>query len=111
MVCSAGPSVSPSVRDMARPVLELNQLKLRYPGSDRWTLNGLDLCLEAGETLALVGSSGCGKSTVARAVMQLLPMGTTCEGGLKLTGQDPRQLNRPALRQLRGQAAGLVFHS
>ena len=109
MVCSAGPSVSPSVRDMARPVLELNQLKLRYPGSDSWTLNGLDLCLEAGETLALVGSSGCGKSTVARAVMQLLPMGTTCEGGLKLTGQDPRQLNRPALRQLRGQAAGLVF--
>jgi peptide/nickel transport system ATP-binding protein len=94
---------------MARPVLELNQLKLRYPGSDRWTLDGLDLSLEAGETLALVGSSGCGKSTVARAVMQLLPMGTICEGGLKLTGEDPRQLNRPALRRLRGQAAGLVF--
>ena len=109
MVFSAGPSVSPSVLDMARPVLELNQLKLRYPGSDHWTLNGLDLSLEAGETLALVGSSGCGKSTVARAVMQLLPMGTICEGGLKLTGQDPRQLNRPALRRLRGQAAGLVF--
>ena len=109
MVFSAGPSVSPSVLDMARPVLELNQLKLRYPGSDRWTLNGLDLSLQAGETLALVGSSGCGKSTVARAVMQLLPMGTICEGGLKLTGQDPRQLNRPALRRLRGQAAGLVF--
>ena len=86
MVFSAGPSVSPSVLDMARPVLELNQLKLRYPGSDHWTLNGLDLSLEAGETLALVGSSGCGKSTVARAVMQLLPMGTICEGGLKLTG-------------------------
>ena len=55
MVFSAGPSVSPSVLDMARPVLELNQLKLRYPGSDHWTLNGLDLSLEAGETLALVG--------------------------------------------------------
>jgi peptide/nickel transport system ATP-binding protein len=109
MVFSAGPSVSPSVLDMARPVLELNQLKLRYPGSDSWTLDGLDLSLEAGETLALVGSSGCGKSTVARAVMQLLPAGTICEGGLKLTGQDPRQLNRPALRRLRGQAAGLVF--
>ena len=109
MVFSVGPSVSPSVLDMARPVLELNQLKLRYPGSDHWTLNGLDLSLEAGETLALVGSSGCGKSTVARAVMQLLPAGTICEGGLKLTGQDPRQLNRPALRRLRGQAAGLVF--
>ena len=94
---------------MARPVLELNQLKLRYAGSDSWILNGLDLSLEAGETLALVGSSGCGKSTVARAVMQLLPLGTTCEGELKLTGQDPRQLNRYALRRLRGQAAGMVF--
>ena len=94
---------------MARPVLELAQLRLRYPGSEHWTLNGLDLKLEAGETLALVGSSGCGKSTVARAVMQLLPPGTDCEGTLSLSGQDPRALDRTALRHLRGQAAGLVF--
>ena len=94
---------------MSRPVLELEQLRLRYPGSDRWTLNGLDLSLMSGETMALVGSSGCGKSTVARAVMQLLPPGTQCEGRLRLTGIDPRTLDRPALRRLRGQAAGLVF--
>ena len=94
---------------MDRPVLELKQLRLQYPGSDSWTLNGLDLQLEAGETLALVGSSGCGKSTVARAVLQLLPPGTRCEGGLLLTGQDPRQLQRNDLRALRGRAAGLVF--
>ena len=94
---------------MGRPVLELEQLRLRYPGSDTWTLDGLNLNLEPGETLALVGSSGCGKSTVARAVMQLLPQGTLCEGRLALTGQDPRQLRRPQLRQLRGKAVGLVF--
>ncbi|MEB3254143.1 MAG: ABC transporter ATP-binding protein [Synechococcus sp.] len=94
---------------MDRPVLELEQLRLRYPGNDHWTLDGLDLQLNAGETLALVGSSGCGKSTVARAVMQLLPPGTTCQGRLLLTGEDPRALQRPALRQLRGRAAGLVF--
>ena len=94
---------------MSRPVLELEQLRLRYPGSDRWTLNGLDLTLTSGETMALVGASGCGKSTVARAVMQLLPPGTQCEGTLRLTGIDPRALDRPSLRRLRGQAAGLVF--
>ncbi|MGB1621799.1 MAG: ABC transporter ATP-binding protein [Synechococcus sp.] len=94
---------------MPQPVLELNQLRLQYPGNDHWTLDGLDLTLQAGETLALVGSSGCGKSTVARAVLQLLPPGSRCEGGLTLTGQDPRQLRRPQLRRLRGQAAGLVF--
>ena len=94
---------------MDRPVLELEQLRLQYPSSSNWTLNGLDLRLEAGETLALVGSSGCGKSTVARAVLQLLPPDTLCEGELRLTGEDPRQLKRAELRQLRGRAVGLVF--
>ena len=105
MVFSAGYPV-PS---MSQPVLELEQLRLRYPGSERWTLNGLDLQLHPGEKLALVGASGCGKSTVARAVLQLLPAGSLCDGRLKLNGSDPRLLNRPALRQLRGAAAGLVF--
>ena len=105
MVFSAGFFV-PS---MPQPVLELEQLQLRYPGSNHWTLDGLDLRLQAGEKLALVGSSGCGKSTVARAVLQLLPPGSVCRGGLRLTGSDPRVLDRPALRTLRGQAAGLVF--
>ena len=105
MVFSAGYPV-PS---MAQPVLELEQLRLRYPGSEHWTLNGLDLKLHPGEKLALVGASGCGKSTVARAVLQLLPAGSHCDGELKLNGSDPRSLDRPALRRLRGNAAGLVF--
>ena len=74
---------------MGRPVLELEQLRLRYPGSNSWTLDGLNLSLEPGETLALVGSSGCGKSTVARAVMQLLPQGTVCDC-LLYTSPSPR---------------------
>jgi peptide/nickel transport system ATP-binding protein len=72
-------------------------------------LDGLDLRLHQGETLALVGPSGCGKSTVARAVLQLLPPGSLCEGTLELTGTDPRRLSASALQHLRGQAAGLVF--
>ncbi len=91
------------------PVLRIADLQVRYPGSDRPTLDGLDLCLNPGERLALVGPSGCGKSTVARAVLQLLPPGSTCSGSLELAGRDPRQLQRSALRQLRGEAVGLVF--
>ncbi len=93
----------------AAAVLELERLRLRYPGSERWTLDGLDLQLAQGERLALVGPSGCGKSTVARAVLQLLPTGSQCRGGLRLRGQDPRQLSRSALRRLRGEVVGLVF--
>lgn len=95
--------------DASGAVLELQQLRLRYPGSPSWTLDGLDLRLEAGERLALVGPSGCGKSTVARAALQLLPPGSRCEGGLWLNGRDPRRLAIPDLRALRGDAVGLVF--
>lgn len=91
------------------PVLELRQLQVRYPGAERPTLDGLDLTLHPGERLAMVGPSGCGKSTVARAVLQLLPPGSSCEGELELTGQDPRRLGRADLRRLRGGAVGLVF--
>jgi len=91
------------------PVLHLQQLTVRYPGAEHNTLDGLNLRLQAGERLALVGPSGCGKSTVARAVLQLLPHGSHCGGALELCGQDPRRLRRGALRQLRGEAVGLVF--
>ena len=91
------------------PVLKIAGLLVRYPGAEQPTLAGLDLNLAAGDRLALVGPSGCGKSTVARAVLQLLPPGSTCTGGLELAGQDPRQLDRAALRQLRGETVGLVF--
>ena len=105
----SGPAIpGPSSRGDA-PVLELRQLQVRYPGAERPTLDGLDLTLHPGERLALVGPSGCGKSTVARAVLQLLPPGSSCEGGLQLTGQDPRLLSRAELRRLRGGAVGLVF--
>jgi len=97
--------------ETASPVLELGQLLVRYPGAAATTLDGLDLRLNAGERLALVGPSGCGKSTVARAVLQLLPAGSQCGGELRLLGRDPRRLSRGALRQLRGEAVGLVFQA
>ena len=102
-------ATSPAAPGAPKEVLRLQGLKVRYPGSPTNVLDGLDLRLNQGETLALVGPSGCGKSTVARAVLQLLPPGSLCEGRLKLTGEDPRRLSASCLQQLRGRAAGLVF--
>ncbi len=101
--------VTESPQPSTDPVLRLDGLVVRYPGSPQATLDGLDLSLAPGERLALVGPSGCGKSTVARAVLQLLPEGSRTAGGLWLTGKDPRSLRRSALRRLRGEAVGLVF--
>ena len=90
-------------------VLRLRQLRVRYPGADAATLDGLDLELAAGERLALVGPSGCGKSTVARALLHLLPPGSASSGSIELCGQDPRVLQPKALSHLRGEAVALVF--
>ncbi len=107
---SGSPAAAPArTNGPVLPILRLQQLLVHYPGSAVATLNGLDLVLQPGERLALVGPSGCGKSTVARAVLQLLPPGSRCEGGLELAGQDPRQLGQRDLRRLRGGAVGLVF--
>ena len=88
-----------AARQSSGPVLKLDQLVVRYPAATSNTLAGLTLSLNPGERLALVGPSGCGKSTVARAVLQLLPQGSNCSGGLELCGQDPRALRRGALRR------------
>ncbi|MBM5803814.1 MAG: ABC transporter ATP-binding protein [Cyanobacteria bacterium K_DeepCast_35m_m2_155] len=93
----------------AEPVLLLRDLVVQYPGAAEATLNGLNLELAAGERLALVGPSGCGKSTVARAILQLLPAGSRCQGELHLAGLDPRRLSPSELQHLRGEAVGLVF--
>ena len=107
---SESPAAAPlGTNGPARAILSLQQLLVHYPGTAVATLNGLDLVLQPGERLALVGPSGCGKSTVARAVLQLLPPGSRCEGGLELAGQDPRRLGQRDLRRLRGGAVGLVF--
>ena len=107
---SGSPAAAPlGTNGPAPAILRLKQLLVHYPGSAVATLNGLDLVLQPGERLALVGPSGCGKSTVARAVLQLLPPGSRCEGGLELAGQDPRRLGQRDLRRLRGGAVGLVF--
>ena len=107
---SGSPAAAPQgTNGPNRAILRLQQLLVHYPGSAVATLNGLDLVLQPGERLALVGPSGCGKSTVARAVLQLLPPGSRCEGGLELAGQDPRRLGQRELRRLRGGAVGLVF--
>ncbi len=90
-------------------VLEIKHLQVQYPGQIRWVLDGFDLSLAPGECLALVGTSGCGKSTVARAVLQLLPLGSICRGELLLNNQDPRALTEQRLRALRGESVGLVF--
>lgn len=78
--------------------LELVDVGFRFPDAraDEWALRHVNLMVEPGETLALVGSTGSGKSVLVALLSRLYDV---TEGGIRIDGQDIRSLSLPALRQ------------
>jgi oligopeptide/dipeptide ABC transporter ATP-binding protein len=74
-------------------------------------VRGVDLELAAGETLALVGESGCGKSVTALSILRLVPVppGSYDAGEILLEGEDLLSASEPRLRQVRGNDVAMVF--
>ena len=82
--------------------IEFRDVWFRYPESDDLILRGLDLVIEPGETVALAGMTGCGKSTIASLVSRFYE---PTEGRVLIDGRDARSIT---LRSLREQA-GVAF--
>jgi peptide/nickel transport system ATP-binding protein len=73
-------------------------------------IDGLSLAIQRGETFALVGESGCGKSMTALALMRLLPdNGRVTQGSVRLGGTELLSLPEAAMRQQRGRRIGMIF--
>jgi len=73
-------------------------------------IDGLRLCIQRGETFALVGESGCGKSMTALALMRLLPEnGRVLAGRIELEGKDTLALSERSMRAVRGGRIGMIF--
>lgn len=76
---------------------------------DKPLIHGLNLHLEGGETLALVGESGCGKSTTALTIAGLLPREGSASGRVMLDGEDLLKLSGTALRRKQGKNLAMIF--
>jgi peptide/nickel transport system ATP-binding protein len=72
-------------------------------------LRGISLSIDKGETVGLIGESGCGKSITALALMGLLPEGAAVSGSIRLDGQELTALDDAAMCTLRGRRIGMVF--
>jgi peptide/nickel transport system ATP-binding protein len=89
-------------------VLSVKNLSVfvREPGGERAVVDGIDFELGAGEVLALVGESGCGKSKTAEALLGLVPpaTGRSRADAILLDGRDIAQLGEAGRRRIRGRA-------
>ena len=92
-------------------VLELQDLHVTYrtEGGPVPAVRGVDLTLERGDTVGLAGESGCGKSTIAAAILRLLPKGTEVTGRVLLGGEDVYEMKPGRLRAVRWTGAAIVF--
>ena len=92
--------------------LEITDLELAYRvrGIDRRVLRGVSFTIGEGESFGLVGESGCGKSTVAFAIMRYLPHnGKILNGDISLAGHDLMKMNDADVRSMRTSAVSMVY--
>ena len=93
------------------PVLDVRDLEVTYRtrGGDVPAVRGVSLQLDSGQTLGLAGESGCGKSTMAAAILRLLPPDTRTSGSVLLDGEDVLAMRPGRLRAVRWTEAAIVF--
>ncbi|WLD94410.1 ABC transporter ATP-binding protein [Alkalihalobacillus sp. AL-G] len=98
---------------MTNFLLEIKNLKTCYKaeGGDVWAVDGVDIVLEPGENLGLVGESGCGKTTIIKSIMRLLPNGAFSEGKINFKGRNLLELSKKELRKLRWNEISIVSQS
>lgn len=103
----------PQTRDSGEPLLKVNGLSTEFVTGDGVVraVNGVSFDVYPGETVSLVGESGCGKSVTALSIMRLIqsPPGRITAGKVEFEGRDLLALPEPEMRKVRGGKIGMIF--
>ncbi len=96
---------------LPQTLLDVSDLRVSLPTARGWAqaLRGVSLQMNRGQTVGLIGESGCGKSLTALALMGLLPEQAKVSGSIRLLGQELVGLPESALCELRGPRMAMVF--
>ena len=93
-------------------MLEVDNLQthFRTPDGINRAVDGVSFHVEAGETLAIVGESGCGKSVTAMSILRLIPEPPgKLAGAIRFNGKNLLELSEPAMRDIRGNEISMIF--
>ena len=109
-------SPSRAVREEVAPefkLLEIRGLKTHFKTEDGWlhAVDGVDIAVERGQTVSVVGESGCGKTVTAMTVLKLLPMppGKIVAGEVLWQGRDLVSASTEEMRRVRAKEIAIVF--
>ncbi|AWX56216.1 MULTISPECIES: ABC transporter ATP-binding protein [Brevibacillus] len=97
---------------MNTPILEVNQLQVSFKKEKEeiTVVNGISFIVHAGETLGIVGESGCGKSITSLSIMRLInPPGRITNGQIVYNNRDLTQLSEEEMRVVRGTEISMIF--
>ena len=97
---------------MTEPLLSVEQLQTHFATSDgiNRAVDGVSFHVSAGETLAIVGESGCGKSVTAMSILRLIPEPPgKIAGAIKFQGRDLLKLSDREMRDIRGNSISMIF--
>ncbi|MCL4222502.1 MAG: ABC transporter ATP-binding protein [Phycisphaerales bacterium] len=87
-------------------VVEVRDMRFRYPGGDGFELSMPELTIRSGERMACIGASGCGKTTLVNLISGVLAPES---GQVRLCGQNLNLMSDAARRSLRRKSVGMVF--
>ena len=98
---------------MNKTLFSVENLRVAYPQrsgeGENWAVDDVSFILQSGERMGLVGESGCGKSTIGRAIMRLLPTSSRVEGLVNFQGQPVLDLTKSEMQKFRGEEVALIF--
>lgn len=97
---------------MSEKLLEIKDLYVSYDVDKTYAkaVNGINLSMDKGEVLGLVGETGAGKTTTALSILQLLPKYISyCSGEIYFKGQDIIKAHEKDMRRIRGQEISMIF--
>jgi peptide/nickel transport system ATP-binding protein len=94
---------------MALLAVEDLSVTLKTAHGPQAVISHVSFSMDKGDTLGIVGESGCGKSITALALMSLLPPDATVSGKIRLEGQDILRLNARQISHVRGNRIGMIF--
>ena len=99
--------------NVTQRLLDIRGLKTHFKTDDGWlhAVDGVDIGIDRGETVCVVGESGCGKSVTAMSVLKLLPMppGRIVAGQILWQGRDIVPMQEDAMQQIRMKEIAIVF--